>query len=161
MTNAVDAQKVDLKPVPPAVPAPGPLLPHLRRQTSEQQVSDEVETPKGTDQVEPGTLIIGSGISFAGEITACNRLVVEGVVEASLPHCREVLITGTGCFKGDARAEDAEVSGRVDGNLMVRKRLLIRAGGQVSGSTTYGQIEIERGGRIKGHTEARDGVEEW
>jgi cytoskeletal protein CcmA (bactofilin family) len=36
---------------------------------------------------------------------------------------------------------------------VVRKRLLIRAGGHVSGTITYGEIEIESGGKISGAIE--------
>ena len=41
-----------------------------------------------------------------------------------------------------------------EGNLVVRKRLLIRSGGQVSGTIRYGQIEIELGGVISGDVQA-------
>jgi cytoskeletal protein CcmA (bactofilin family) len=37
---------------------------------------------------------------------------------------------------------------------VVRKRLLIRATGRVSGAITYGEIEIERGGKISGAIQA-------
>ncbi len=46
--------------------------------------------------------------------------------------------------------DNADVRGIFEGNLVVRKRLLIRAGGQVSGTVRYGQIEIEAGGQISG-----------
>jgi cytoskeletal protein CcmA (bactofilin family) len=155
-------QTVEDKPVsPPVLATSGPILPYLLRVANEAHAIKPNEDIKPHEQVEPGTLIIGRGISFTGEITACNRLVVAGMVEASLQHCREVLVSDTGCFKGEARAEDAEISGRVEGSLIIRKRLLIRAGGQVSGNTIYGQIEIECGGRINGETEAREGVQEW
>jgi hypothetical protein len=39
--------------------------------------------------------------------------------------------------------EEAEIQGRFEGNLVVRKRLLIKASGRVSGTIRYGQIEIE------------------
>jgi cytoskeletal protein CcmA (bactofilin family) len=42
------------------------------------------------------------------------------------------------------------VRGRFEGNLVVRKRLFIRATGRVSGTIRYGQLEIERGGQISG-----------
>jgi cytoskeletal protein CcmA (bactofilin family) len=42
------------------------------------------------------------------------------------------------------------VHGCFEGNLVVRKRLLIRATGRVSGSITYSEIEIECGGKISG-----------
>ena len=59
-------------------------------------------------------------------------------------------ITETGVFNGNAAIDDVEVSGRFEGDLVVRKRLLIRASGHVSGTITYGEIEIEAGGRISG-----------
>jgi cytoskeletal protein CcmA (bactofilin family) len=111
-----------------------------------------------TTNVETGTLIIGPGISFVGEITSCNRLVVDGMVEATLHRCQEVSIGEKGFFKGQARTENAEIRGRMEGELIVRKLLLVRTAGHVAGSTTYGEIEIERGGKIVGQLEAREGA---
>ena len=162
MAADADQLKIEVKPVrPPVSSTPAPSRPAFLRPADEAQAANPVEGAQPPEPVEPGTLIIGRGISFTGEITACNRLVVNGIVEANLQHCREVLVSDTGFFKGEATAENAEVSGRTEGNLKIRKRLLIRAAGQVSGSTIYGQIEIERGGRINGQAEARDGVQEW
>ncbi len=49
--------------------------------------------------------------------------------------------------------------GRFEGTLTVRKRLVIRATGRVSGTIRYGQIEIECGGRISGDVQANAGNE--
>src|SRR5262249_31186823 len=38
------------------------------------------------------TLIIGPGVSVKGEITSCNRLIVEGKIEAKLTDCPNVII---------------------------------------------------------------------
>jgi cytoskeletal protein CcmA (bactofilin family) len=45
--------------------------------------------------------------------------------------------------------QEAEIQGRFEGNLVVRKRLLIKASGRVSGTIRYDQIEIECGGQIR------------
>ena len=106
---------------------------------------------------EPETrkLIVGREISLSGEITACDRLVVEGSVAANLANCRDIDIAESGLFKGSASIEDAEVRGRFEGTLNVRRRLLIRATGRVTGSVRYGQIEIECGGQISGDVQAQ------
>src|SRR5438477_39582 len=101
------------------------------------------------------TLIVGREISLSGEINSCNKLVVEGSVEANLQNCRDVDISETGLFKGSASIDEAEVRGRFEGNLTVRKRLLIRATGRVTGTIRYGQIEIECGGQISGDIQAQ------
>ena len=64
-------------------------------------------------------------------------------------------IAESGLFKGSASIEDAEIRGRFEGNLVVRKRLLIKASGRVSGTIRYGQIEIECGGQISGDIQAQ------
>jgi cytoskeletal protein CcmA (bactofilin family) len=107
-------------------------------------------TPR-VDQTEPRSLIVGRReISLSGDIRSCNRLVVEGSVEATLHECREMEIAESGLFKGNAAIGQAEIRGQFEGELVVSKRLLIRASGHVSGTITYGEIEIERGGKVSG-----------
>jgi cytoskeletal protein CcmA (bactofilin family) len=103
------------------------------------------------------TLTVGSGISLTGEINACDRLVVEGKVEAALSDCKSIEIAESGLFKGSAEIQDADISGRFEGKLTVRGRLMIRSKGKVSGEVRYGQLEIELGGQIVGHIEATSG----
>ena len=100
-------------------------------------------------------LIVGREITLSGEINSCDKLFVEGSVEANLTNCRDVDIAESGLFKGSASIEEAEVRGRFEGNLVVRKRLLIKASGRVSGTIRYGQIEIECGGQISGDIQAQ------
>jgi cytoskeletal protein CcmA (bactofilin family) len=99
---------------------------------------------------EARKLTVGREIALSGEITSCDTLVVEGSVEANLQNCHDVDIAESGLFKGSATIDNADVRGTFEGSLTVRKRLLIRAGGTVSGTIRYGQIEIEAGGQISG-----------
>src|SRR5207302_4461786 len=105
------------------------------------------------NEVDRRTMIVGPGMTFSGEIASCDRLIVEGSITAMLPKCQHVIIAETGIFSGHASTDNADVRGRFDGDLVVRKRLLIRAGGHVSGNITYGEIEIESGGAISGTIE--------
>jgi cytoskeletal protein CcmA (bactofilin family) len=94
-----------------------------------------------------------------GEITSCNRLIVEGKIEAKLADCPNVIIKEGGVFNGESTTEDADVQGSFDGNLVVRKRLLVRATGRVSGKITYGEIAIESGGKISGEISHEGGAQ--
>lgn len=160
LADNADELRLELSPGQPAVTAPMPPFPRSIEPsgTANPPREEEVGPP------EPGTLSIGPEISFVGEITACKRLVVDGIVEASVQRCQDVVVGKMGILKGQTRTENAEVSGRIEGDLAVRKLLLIRAAGHVSGTTTYGEIEIERGGRIVGQADAREGAQqgrEW
>lgn len=95
-------------------------------------------------------LTVGNDILLKGEIATCDRLVIEGKVDATLNEVHTVEISETGSFKGSANIEDAEISGLFEGDLVVRNRLVIYATGKVRGKISYGEIEIERGGELTG-----------
>ena len=133
-----------------------PRMPELPRKPSEtpRAIEPTPVAPAARQEAEVRQLIVGSEISLKGEITHCDRLLIEGSVEANLSDCRDVDIAESGLFKGAASIENAEIRGRFEGTLTVRKRLFIRATGMVTGTIRYGQIEVERGGRIAGDIEA-------
>jgi cytoskeletal protein CcmA (bactofilin family) len=93
-------------------------------------------------------------VAFSGEIDSRNPLIVEGTMQAKLDNFQHMIINESGVFRGDSSTDKADLHGSVEGNLVVRKRLLIRATGRVSGAITYGEIEIERGGKISGAIQA-------
>lgn len=95
-------------------------------------------------------LTVGNDILLKGEIATCDRLVIEGAVDATLNEVHTVEIAEGGSFKGFAEIEDAEISGVFEGELVVRNRLVVYATGKVRGKITYGEIEIERGGELTG-----------
>ena len=101
-------------------------------------------------------LTVGNDILLKGEIATCDRLVIEGRVEAKLSDVHTVEIAECGSFTGTAEVEDAEISGIFEGDLIVRNRLVIYTTGEVRGNISYGEIEIERGGRLTGQIKTVD-----
>lgn len=96
-------------------------------------------------------LTVGPDIQMKGEITTCDRVVIEGAVDATLRDVHTVELAESGALKGTAEVQDAEISGVFEGDLIVRGRLIIYSTGRVRGNITYGEIEIERGGQISGN----------
>ena len=95
-------------------------------------------------------LTVGPNIKLKGvEITDCDTLVVEGMVEATMDS-RVIQIAEQGEFKGSADIDIAEIRGVFDGNLTVRDKLVIHSTGKVTGKIRYGKIVIEEGGQLSG-----------
>ena len=101
-------------------------------------------------ETEHRTLIVGREIALSGEISSCDRLVVEGSVQANLANCRYIDIAESGLFKGSASIDEAEIRGRFEGSLTARKRLIVRATGRIVGKVSYVEVEIEAGGQLSG-----------
>src|SRR5215475_11404756 len=141
----------------PELPLPGP--PRLTNGEGPRRLPEitapvvrrtETRPPVETDSKR---LHVGREIVLTGEIKACERLVVEGRVEAALTDIRSIEITDTGTLKGKAQVESADIAGCFDGELVVQNRLHIRGTGRVTGNVRYGSIEIERSGTIAGQVE--------
>jgi cytoskeletal protein CcmA (bactofilin family) len=144
--------------MPPRAPDLARAADAIRVPEGPRRPGEPLGQPRRGD-AEVRKLIVGREITLSGEITSCDMLIVEGSVEANLTNCRDVCIAESGLFKGSAAIEEAEIRGRFEGNLVVRKRLLIKASGRVSGTIRYGQIEIECGGQISGDIQAQPSSE--
>ena len=116
----------------------------------------ETVTPAAPQHLEPDRysgkrLIVGEGIRLSGEISSCDRLVVEGEVEVTLNDTLALEIASSGRFTGGCEVEEADISGIYEGDLTVRKRLFVRGSGKLTGTVRYGELELERGGQIAGN----------
>ncbi len=99
---------------------------------------------------DESVLVVGPGIALSGAISSCEKLVVEGRVEANITECLEIEVAEGGYFKGEATIDVAIIGGEFEGSLVARKLLIVHGSGRISGNVRYGQIEIERGGQIDG-----------
>jgi len=135
----------------PAAPSASPLNPGGLGIAGPGAAGDRARAEAAANEAAGKRLIVGPGISLSGEITACDRLVVQGSVQVTLNETRAIEIAESGRFtNGKAEVEEAEISGIYEGELTVRNRLHIRSTGQVKGTVRYGELEIERGGRLSG-----------
>ena len=132
------------QPIPP-VPAPAP--------------SAAPATPHGDPKLDArkeAKLVVGPDIKMKGaEITDCDTLVVEGRMEATLDS-RVLEITQHGVFQGTIAVDNAEIHGRFEGELTVRKQLIIQGTGKVSGKIRYAKIKIEEGAELSGEVSTLD-----
>jgi len=101
-------------------------------------------------------LVVGPEIKIKGvEISDCDTLVVEGRIEATLDS-RVLEITEHGVFQGTIAVDNAEIHGRFEGELTVRKQLVIHATGKCSGKIRYSKIKVEEGAEIAGEISMLD-----
>lgn len=100
-------------------------------------------------------LHVGRGLKLEGKIQSCDSLVIEGDVQATI-ESGTLTITESGDVRGDATVEEAEVNGKFDGTLTVKKCLTINSSGRVTGKVRYGELKIEQGGQVSGEISAAE-----
>ncbi len=108
---------------------------------------------RAPEVAERRTLVVGRGISVQGTVADAERLVVEGMFEATMIHATELSIAQGGVFKGEVEVEDAEIAGIIDGTLTARGNLIVRATGKVLGTARCRRLQVADGGQITGRIE--------
>jgi cytoskeletal protein CcmA (bactofilin family) len=102
-------------------------------------------------------LVIGKQIRISGEIAGCEKLVVEGKVDATISDVKSIEVTTNGYFKGNAEVESAVIAGTYEGSLKVHGHLEIAPSGVVKGGVSYKTIAVANGGKLLGTIETIDG----
>jgi cytoskeletal protein CcmA (bactofilin family) len=135
---------------PAANTAPAPSV------TAKAEVRVDERKIEERNERKEAKLVVGPDIKMKGvEITDCDTLVVEGRVEATLDS-RVLEIAENGVFQGTIAVDQAEINGRFEGELTVRKQLIIQATGKVSGKIRYAKIKVEEGAELSGDVSMLD-----
>jgi cytoskeletal protein CcmA (bactofilin family) len=101
------------------------------------------------DMTKENSIFIGDGVIFKGSIKAPNQAIISGKFDGELD-ARDVLIGASGVVTGKTTAQFVDVKGELNESVTSRELLIVRGTGRVRGTVTYGEIEIERGGQVKG-----------
>jgi cytoskeletal protein CcmA (bactofilin family) len=105
---------------------------------------------------EADTLYIGQGVTIKGAAVVSTTVVVDGVLEGDID-VDNLFVRTTGTISGRIRvAQNAEIAGKVLERLDVKGLLILRAGGRVNGSISFGTLTIERGATITGEVSSTD-----
>jgi cytoskeletal protein CcmA (bactofilin family) len=105
-----------------------------------------------TDTGSEGTIFIGTGVEFKGDMVVPGCASVDGKFEGTLK-AKSLIVGQTGNVSGQISVETAEVRGTVGDNLTVQSKLVVRSTGSISGSVSYSKIMVEEGGELAGKIE--------
>lgn len=95
-------------------------------------------------------MVVARDITLTGQISKCDYLIVEGIVESMRYDGQTLEVTESGSFNGQIEVETAEIAGIYDGTMIVRGRLIVRPTGRLSGNISYGELEVNAGGQVNG-----------
>ena len=101
------------------------------------------------DMTKENSIFIGEGVVFKGSIKAPNQAIISGKFDGELD-ARDVMIGVSGVVTGKTSAQFVDVKGELNESVTSRELLIVRGTGRVYGTVSYGEIEIERGGQVKG-----------
>lgn len=125
----------------------------------QKRVADipNLTTVRSAEELDGKRLVIGKQIRMSGEIAGCDKLVIEGKVEATISEVKSIEVTANGTFKGNAEVDSAVIAGIYEGSLKVNGHLEIATSGVVKGGVSYKTIAVANGGKLLGSIESIEG----
>ena len=89
--------------------------------------------------------VIAKNTIIVGEIKSDGDFRIDGTLEGNLTIKGKVIIGAAGVIKGNIEAPNADIEGRVSGQLKVIKTLTVKATANISGDVVVGKLSIEPG----------------
>jgi len=102
-------------------------------------------------------VVIGNGVKIKGEITDADEVQIDGSADVTM-NTENLMIGGSGDLKGTITSHNADVWGKLEGEVKVGGTLTIQEQGSVSGSIEYENLQIKLGGKIKGDVKVSEKI---
>ena len=100
--------------------------------------------------------IIGAGTSINGDIKSNGDIRIDGVLEGNIDAKGKLVIGVTGKVKGSIRCKNSDISGYVDGEIVVEDLLTLKASSQFVGQIATDKLSIEPGAKFTGDCKMSD-----
>jgi len=101
------------------------------------------------DTNPPGSLLVGEGVYMQGTMNVPGIASVDGKLEGQLT-ADVIVIQANGSVDGKTTANHIKVAGSLSDTAVANKTLVVESSGEISGSVTYAEMEIKKGGLLQG-----------
>lgn len=96
------------------------------------------------------TTVIARGVKVEGEFISQGDVTIEGDVYGTLATTGLLIVGPESKIRANVQAGDAVISGVVEGNIVVAKRLEIKASAKLLGDVSAETLSIEAGAELNG-----------
>ena len=90
-----------------------------------------------------GATLISSGTILKGDISSNSDLRIDGTVIGNINSSAKIIIGNTGVVEGDIAGNQADIVGKVSGNIRAKELLQLRGECVVTGNLFAGKLQIE------------------
>lgn len=90
-----------------------------------------------------GATLISSGTILKGDISSNSDLRIDGTVIGNINSSAKIIIGNTGIVEGDIAGNQADIVGKVSGNIRAKELLQLRGECMVTGNLFAGKLQIE------------------
>jgi cytoskeletal protein CcmA (bactofilin family) len=109
----------------------------------------EKNTPERA--VSNSATLISAGTMLQGDINSENDLRIDGSVKGNIRCTAKIIIGPSGLVDGNIDGQQADITGKVIGNIVVKDLLQIKGQGYVQGNINAAKLQIDPTATFNGH----------
>ena len=87
--------------------------------------------------------LVGSGTTLKGDITSQGDLRIDGTVIGNITSAAKIVVGSSGIVEGDIKGNQADITGKVVGNIHTVELLQLRGDCVVKGNLFAGKLQLE------------------
>ncbi|HWR34058.1 MAG TPA: polymer-forming cytoskeletal protein [Chitinophagaceae bacterium] len=97
-----------------------------------------------------GTTLISAGTTLKGDISSNGDLRIDGIIIGNISSSAKIIVGSNGVVEGDISGNQADVVGKVSGNIRVKELLQLRGESVVTGNLFAGKLQVEPSATFNG-----------
>jgi cytoskeletal protein CcmA (bactofilin family) len=90
-----------------------------------------------------GTTLVSAGTSLKGDISSNSDLRIDGTIIGNVSSSAKIVIGASGTVEGDISGNQADIVGKVSGNIKTKDLLQLRGDCIVNGNVYAGKLQVE------------------
>ena len=98
--------------------------------------------------------LIGESVELQGDIAITGGLHIDGKVTGNITvrdgNAARLTLSNNGAIHGNVMVNDADINGRVKGDVHARGHVTLYPNARIDGDLSYESLEIKRGAQING-----------
>ncbi|MBN1107313.1 MAG: polymer-forming cytoskeletal protein [Bacteroidales bacterium] len=99
----------------------------------------------------PAINLINTGTEITGDVKSTGDIRIDGTLTGNLNTKGKIVIGPSGRINGEVTCKNSEVSGTVEGKLIVNQLLILKASSKISGDIVTSKLSIEPGAVFSGN----------
>lgn len=97
-----------------------------------------------------GTTLISAGTTLKGDISSNGDLRIDGTIIGNIHSSAKIIVGNNGVVEGDISGNQADIVGKVSGNIRAKELLQLRGESVVTGNLYAGKLQVEPSATFNG-----------
>jgi len=90
-----------------------------------------------------GATLVSAGTTLKGDISSNSDLRIDGTIIGNINSSSKIVIGASGVVEGDITGNQADIVGKVSGNIKTKDLLQLRGDCVVNGNVYAGKLQVE------------------